>query len=127
MRMAVITSTFCLIHVLTDLLKKAAKARIINVSSRCHLLNDVFDVDNLNFKMDDSRGGFYDIYNTSKLCNVLFTKELAKRLADSGKNKFFRDKSVCLINFHNSIKFIIRIQHHSECTASGCCGYRVYG
>jgi NAD(P)-dependent dehydrogenase (short-subunit alcohol dehydrogenase family) len=68
-----------------NLLKKSAFFRIINVSSMAHkkLLGFgpklILDWDNLNFSKDNS----YEhnlAYSRSKLCNVLFTKALAKRI-----------------------------------------------
>ncbi|KAK6479225.1 retinol dehydrogenase 12-like [Huso huso] len=68
---------FLLTHLLLDLLKQSAPARIINVSSLGHNFGRI--------KFDDLQsersyeGGL--AYCQSKLANVLFTRELAKRLA----------------------------------------------
>ncbi|RXM33641.1 Arginase, non-hepatic 2 [Acipenser ruthenus] len=68
---------FLLTHLLLDLLKQSAPARIINVSSLAHNFGRI--------KFDDLQsersyeGGL--AYCQSKLANVLFTRELAKRLA----------------------------------------------
>ncbi|KAK6481166.1 retinol dehydrogenase 12-like [Huso huso] len=71
---------FLLTHLLLDLLKQSAPARIINVSSLAHNFGRI--------KFDDLQsersyeGGL--AYCQSKLANVLFTRELAKRLAGTG-------------------------------------------
>jgi retinol dehydrogenase 12 len=73
-------SYFLLTHLLLDTLKASAPARIINVSSNAHTGGGI------NF--DDLEGKrFYFgwlAYAQSKLANVLFTFELARRLEGSG-------------------------------------------
>ena len=71
-------SYFLLTNLLLDLLKASAPARIVNVSSRAHLRTA-----GLNFNDLQNRRGYFgmNVYNQSKLCNVLFTHELARRLA----------------------------------------------
>lgn len=68
---------FLLTLLLLDTLKASAPARIVNVSSTAHHRGEV--------RMDDlqtTRGyeGF-PVYGTSKLCNIYFTRSLARRLA----------------------------------------------
>ncbi|HVO29734.1 MAG TPA: SDR family oxidoreductase [bacterium] len=72
---------FLLTNLLLDLLKKSAPARIVNVASIGHY-NGTMDFDNLQFE----KGGYsiMNAYRRSKLANVLFTRELAKRLAGTG-------------------------------------------
>jgi NAD(P)-dependent dehydrogenase (short-subunit alcohol dehydrogenase family) len=67
---------FLLTHLLLDLLKASAPSRIINVSSAAHL-NARIDPPDLQF--DGWQG-----YGKSKLANLLFTYELARRLEGSG-------------------------------------------
>jgi retinol dehydrogenase-12 len=58
-----------------------APSRIVNVSSRAHLRSSI-DLDDINYeKRPYSRVA---AYADSKLANVLFTKELAKRLDGTG-------------------------------------------
>ena len=70
-------SYFLLTDLLLDHLRKAPRARIINVSSCAHESPG-------NFRMEDlpepSGNGGYPAYKRSKLCNILFTYELARRL-----------------------------------------------
>ena len=80
--------TFALNHmayfVLTDLLRdrliKSAPARIVNVASEAHR-GAMLDFDDL--QSDHNYRGFA-AYGRSKLCNILFTRELARRLQGTG-------------------------------------------
>jgi len=67
---------FYLTNLLFDLLKASAPARIVNVSSGAHPMGRL-DFNNLN-----ARGIYFGwtAYANSKLMNILFTRELAKRL-----------------------------------------------
>ena len=68
---------FLLTRHLLPALSSAPAARIVNVSSMAHQSGRL-DLDDLSF----ARGyGGYAVYAASKLSNVLFTVELAKRLA----------------------------------------------
>jgi NAD(P)-dependent dehydrogenase (short-subunit alcohol dehydrogenase family) len=73
-------SYFVLTHGLLKSLQKAGRARIINTASEAHRGAQI-DFDDLQF----SKGyrGFM-AYRRSKLCNILFTKELARRLEITG-------------------------------------------
>ncbi|KAH8325136.1 hypothetical protein KR074_002946, partial [Drosophila pseudoananassae] len=71
---------FLLTHLLLDVLKKTAPSRIVNVSSALHERGTI-NVDDLNSEKSYSRFG---AYNQSKLANVLFTRELARRLEGTG-------------------------------------------
>jgi retinol dehydrogenase-14 len=72
---------FLLTDLLLDLLKASAPARIVNVSSVGHR-SGTLDFDDLGFE----KGGYSALkaYTRSKLANVLFTRELARRLAGTG-------------------------------------------
>ena len=73
-------SGFLLTHLLLDLLKKSAPSRIVNVSSSAHLGGTI--------RFDDLQGerryGGFRAYNQSKLAQILFTQELARRLEGTG-------------------------------------------
>ncbi len=56
-------------------------SRIINVSSVGHKFYTL-NLANLNFK--DSKAKPLEIYTISKLCQILFTRELAKRIRATG-------------------------------------------
>ena len=71
---------FLLTNLLLDVLQKSAPARIVNVSSDGYKQATI-DLDDLEFKR-----GFFGMkaYGRSKLATILFTYELARRLAGSG-------------------------------------------
>lgn len=70
---------FLLTHLLMPALKSAPKARIVNVSSDAQQRSPL-SFDDLEFKK--GYNGFR-AYSQSKLLNMLFTYELARRLADT--------------------------------------------
>ena len=73
---------FVLTNLLVDMLLANAPARIINVSSGSHA-GAVLDFDDLQNEQHYGYGG-YHAYGQSKLANLLFTYELARRLAGTG-------------------------------------------
>lgn len=74
-------STFLLTELLLERLKASAPSRIITTSSRAHTRPRGIPFDDLNAEMSYSEFGRY---GQTKLANVLFTRELAKRLEGSG-------------------------------------------
>jgi retinol dehydrogenase 12 len=71
---------FVLTHCLRERLFAAAAARIISTASAAHL-RQVLDFDDLQ-NVENYRA--LTTYGRSKLCNILFTRELARRLAGTG-------------------------------------------
>lgn len=71
---------FLLTYLLLDVLKSTPGSRIINVSSNAHLSANI-NMDQLE-RVDKYNG--YTAYGQSKLANVLFTYELARRLSGTG-------------------------------------------
>ncbi|MEW6364191.1 MAG: SDR family oxidoreductase [Acidobacteriota bacterium] len=71
---------FLLTHLLLDLLKRSAPSRVITVSSVAHH-RATLDFGNL---QGEKRFDGYSAYSLSKLANILFTNELAERLAGTG-------------------------------------------
>jgi NAD(P)-dependent dehydrogenase (short-subunit alcohol dehydrogenase family) len=67
---------FLLTNLLLDSLKASDKARIVNVASDAHRGN-VIDFDDLNSEQDYAG---MQVYGKSKLANIMFTYELARRL-----------------------------------------------
>ena len=60
---------------------KTNQVRIINVSSTGHTFCKQLDLDDLNFERNTKiPEQLVQVYGITKLCNILFTKELAKRL-----------------------------------------------
>jgi NAD(P)-dependent dehydrogenase (short-subunit alcohol dehydrogenase family) len=72
---------FLLTAILRDRLAASAPARVISVASRAHLQAPGLDFDDLNL---EHRYSGWTAYCRSKLANILFTRELARRLAGSG-------------------------------------------
>ncbi|XP_069788033.1 retinol dehydrogenase 13-like isoform X2 [Narcine bancroftii] len=72
---------FLLTNLLLEKLKNSGNSRIINVSSLAHIAGEI-DFDDLNW--EKRKYNTKAAYCQSKLANVLFTKELAKRLEGTG-------------------------------------------
>lgn len=70
---------FLLTKVLLDRVKASPEGRIVNVASEAHR-RGTLDFDDL---MSERRFAGWRAYSTSKLANILFTSELARRLGDS--------------------------------------------
>ncbi|XP_011196517.2 retinol dehydrogenase 13 isoform X1 [Zeugodacus cucurbitae] len=71
---------FLLTNLLLDLLKKSVPSRIVTVSSLAHTRGEI-NTGDLNSDKAYNPGR---AYNQSKLANILFTRELAKRLEGTG-------------------------------------------
>jgi retinol dehydrogenase 14 len=71
---------FLLTNLLLDLLKTSSPSRIVNVSSAAQAPGKIFWDD---LQLSKNYGGMKAYYQ-SKLANVMFTYELAKRLANTG-------------------------------------------
>lgn len=71
---------FVLTRLLLPVLERSAPARIVNVASEGHKFGRI-DLDDLQSERSYSA---MKVYGTSKLANVLFTHELARRLEGSG-------------------------------------------
>lgn len=71
---------FLLTNLLRDVLVQSAPARIVNVASRAHVRGTIaFD----DLQATRSYSG-WSAYSQSKLANILFTRELARRLQGTG-------------------------------------------
>lgn len=73
-------SHFLLTNLLLDLLKRSAPARVVNVTSAAHFSGRM-DFEDL---QEERRYGASKSYAQSKLAQVLFTHELARRLDGTG-------------------------------------------
>ena len=72
---------FLLTNLLLPVIKESAPARIVNVSSHAHTF-----VKNMGFDDLQAERQFktFKVYGRSKLANILFTRELSKRLQEVG-------------------------------------------
>lgn len=73
-------SYFLLTNLLLPALEKGAPARIVNVASDAHR-GQAIDWDNLQAEKSYVQ---FKVYGRSKLMNILFTRELARRVKDKG-------------------------------------------
>ena len=71
---------FLLTNLLLDVLKASAPARIVNVTSEAHRRGGI----DFNDLQAESHYSGFGAYKLSKLCNLLFTFELARRLQGTG-------------------------------------------
>jgi len=76
---------FLLTNLLSDVIKAAGKARIVNLSSAGHQYSTV-DLDDPNYQNRDYEP--LQAYGQSKTANIWFTLELARRWADCGVTSF---------------------------------------
>ncbi|MGV3558992.1 SDR family oxidoreductase [Larkinella arboricola] len=94
---------FLLTNLLLNLLRKGTDPRIVTVSSEAHRWDHGFVIEELAKprKYDGMRA-----YGASKLCNILFTNELAKRLADDGITANSLHPGAVKTNFGQSISSV---------------------
>lgn len=105
---------FLLTNLLLDLMKKAPSARIINVSSINHIRSSIFHLlfkfvrlcifssvlrcvinwEDIHF--EKPHWSIY-AYSHSKLANILFTNELARRLKGSNRNSSSKFSVHCFV------------------------------
>jgi NAD(P)-dependent dehydrogenase (short-subunit alcohol dehydrogenase family) len=77
-------SHFLLTDLLRDLLVANDRARVVNVASDAHKgARKGLDFDDLEWQRRRYGSGF-GVYSATKLANILFTRELARRLEDTG-------------------------------------------
>jgi NAD(P)-dependent dehydrogenase (short-subunit alcohol dehydrogenase family) len=99
---------FVLTNLLLERLKSTQGARIVSTASDAHRSGKL-DFTNL---QSEKRYGTFAAYGTSKLCNILFTRELARRLTATGVTAnclhpgFVRTR---IGENNNAIAFIARI------------------
>jgi NAD(P)-dependent dehydrogenase (short-subunit alcohol dehydrogenase family) len=95
---------FLLTNLLLDLLKMSSPSRIVVVSSSLHKTGKINKED----LMSEKSYGRWSAYGQSKLANVLFAKELAKKLDGTGVtvNSLHPGKFIDLLNLWTlSLKF----------------------
>jgi NAD(P)-dependent dehydrogenase (short-subunit alcohol dehydrogenase family) len=72
---------FLLTNLLLDRLRETPGARIVSVASDAHRFGGPLDFEDL---QGERRYRPFTVYGRSKLCNILWTRELARRLSGSG-------------------------------------------
>jgi NAD(P)-dependent dehydrogenase (short-subunit alcohol dehydrogenase family) len=72
---------FLFTNLLLDRLRATPGARIVSTASEAHRFGRGLDWDDL---QSERRYRVFAVYGRSKLCNILWTRELARRLAGSG-------------------------------------------
>lgn len=90
-------SHFLLTNLLIDLLKKSTPSRIVNVSSSAAKYPK-------NFNKYTEFQGIYGTYSNSKLCQILFTKELSKKLQGTGITVYSLHPGVIKTEIHRNSK-----------------------
>ena len=96
---------FLLTQLLLPRLKESAPSRIVNVASKAHCKAKKLDLDALK---RPSKGSTLSAYCVSKLCNVLFNAELAKRLEGSGVTTYALHPGVVASDIWRKIPWPIR-------------------
>lgn len=96
---------FLFTQLLLDNIKAAGKARIINVASRAHR-RGFFDAEDIQMKNSYSP---WIAYSNSKLYNILFTRELARRLVDTNVTANCLHPGVIASNFAKSGQGITKL------------------
>ena len=71
---------FVVTNLLLERLKAASGARVVSTSSAAHKSGKL----DFNDLQSEKRYAGFGAYGTSKLCNILFTRELARRLSGTG-------------------------------------------
>ena len=92
---------FLLTNLLLETLKASAPSRIINVSSLAHI--------GVRIDFSNLRWGGWKGYKRSKLANILFTYELARRLANSGVTANTLSPGLVASNFGKDNRGLFRI------------------
>ncbi len=96
---------FLLTNLLLDVLSKSAPSRIVNVASSVHHYAKL-DFENL---QGERKYRQFQAYSLSKLENVLFTYELARRLEGSGVTVNCMEPGAVYTNFYNNSGFGLRV------------------
>jgi retinol dehydrogenase-12 len=97
---------FLLTRLLTDHIKSSAPARIVTVASRAHRMAKGIDFDAVR-QATRSLSAIPE-YATSKLANILFSAELARRLAGSGVNTYSLHPGVVASDIWRSVPWPLR-------------------
>lgn len=96
---------FLFTNLLLERIKASPNARIVTVASDAHKMVKAFDFGNLQAEKSFKQ---WDAYGLSKLCNIYFTYELAKRLENTGVTTNCLHPGVVRTNFGNDASKMIK-------------------
>lgn len=94
---------FLLTNLLLGRLKESAPSRVVNVASFRHKSTDRLDLDDLAIKKPYSQSRPYII---SKLCNILFSRELADKMAGTGVTSNSLNPGIVRTNIFNYLNLM---------------------
>jgi NAD(P)-dependent dehydrogenase (short-subunit alcohol dehydrogenase family) len=97
---------FLLTNLLLDTIKASAPARIVNVASGAHTAVKSIDFDDL--QASRRKYGAFRVYGHSKLANLLFTRELARRLEGTGVTANAMHPGLVATNFGAKMPAVVR-------------------
>jgi NAD(P)-dependent dehydrogenase (short-subunit alcohol dehydrogenase family) len=97
---------FLLTNLVLPKLKASAPARIVNVASNAHH-RAAFDIDDLNWERRPYQP--LGAYGATKLANILFTRELARRLQGTGVTANCLHPGVVATNIFTGLGFVGRL------------------
>lgn len=98
---------FLLTELLLERLKQSAPARIVNVASSAHFQAGGIDFDAVRRSTKAATAGLPE-YAVSKLANVLFTQELARRLEGSGVTTYAAHPGVVASDVWRKVPWPVR-------------------
>lgn len=100
---------FLLTNLLLDSLKAAAEARVVNVASDAHKAGvPFFKLHNL---MLEEGYNSMKAYGISKLCNIMFTHELAKRTHETSIKTFALHPGVVRTNLASEASWVLKLMY----------------
>ena len=97
---------FLLTNLLLDSLKKSTNARVVTVSSMAHKHAKFIDWDLLTKKTSSISG--ISEYATSKLANILFSRELSKKLFGTNVSTYCLHPGVVDTNIWQNLPFLLK-------------------
>ena len=96
---------FLLTNLLLDRLRESAPARVVTTASDAHK-SGLLDLDDLE---SETSFGAMRAYGTTKLCNILFTRELARRVEGTGLTANCFHPGVVRTGFGKNDNMLLRI------------------
>merc|ERR1711970_507353 len=105
-------SHFLLTNLVKDLLVRAGKSRVVNVSSHANIGGNI-DLTNINYETNHQPEKLARSYHNSKLMNLMFSSELTKRWGNLGVTSYSCHpgfvRSGFFNNFRKSVKSVVEV------------------